>query len=48
MKVSIMGGGIGSTAGRCHRAALTLDGKNNIDSGVFSKDNKKNILSYLG
>ena len=45
MRISILGGGIGSPAGNCHRAALSIDRRHEIDSGIFSRNRNKNIAS---
>ncbi len=45
MRISILGGGIGSPAGNCHRAALSIDRRHEIDSGIFSRNKNKNIAS---
>ncbi len=45
MRLSILGGGIGSPAGSCHKAAISIDRIHEIDSGIFSRNNIKNQKS---
>ena len=47
MRISILGGGKGSPAGMCHRAALSIDRKHQIDSGIFSRNEMKNLDSFI-
>ena len=46
MRISILGGGIGSPAGNCHRAALSIDRRHEIDSGIFIENINIHVVLF--